>query len=197
MKRLLVINPNTSNLFTKASPPSARRSTELQVETVNPNGAARAPSRAPTTSSLSCAPTLETYLQARRRGPVDGVGLACFSDHAAIEALREISDGPVVGFAGCGVRDRVAGRRQLRHRDHLEILGASAAEGRGPARLRRRGASTSGPSICRCSRWSTKTWSKPSSTQQQRSPATWLFWAARGLGRNWPGGRPRRPAARS
>ena len=58
---------------------------------------------------LSCAPTLETYLQARRSGPVDGVVVACFSDHAAIEALREISDGPVVGLldAACATASLV------------------------------------------------------------------------------------------
>ena len=97
MKRLLVINPNTSKLFTKRIAAVARRSTELRVETVNPRSGPRSIESA-YDELLSCAPTLETYLQARRRGPVDGVVVACFSDHAAIEALREISDGPVVGL---------------------------------------------------------------------------------------------------
>jgi allantoin racemase len=97
MKRLLVINPNTSNLFTQRIAAVARRSTELRVETVNPNKGPRSIESA-YDELLSCAPTLETYLQARRSGPVDGVVVACFSDHASIEALREISDGPVVGL---------------------------------------------------------------------------------------------------
>ena len=97
MKRLLVINPNTSSLFTKRIAAVARRSTELRVETVNPRSGPRSIESA-YDELLSCAPTLETYLQARRSGPVDGVVLACFSDHAAIEALREIADGPVVGL---------------------------------------------------------------------------------------------------
>ena len=108
MKRLLVINPNTSNLFTQRIAAVARRSTELRVETVNPNKGPRSIESA-YDELLSCAPTLETYLQARRRGPVDGVVVACFSDHAAVEALREISDGPVVGLldAACATASLV------------------------------------------------------------------------------------------
>ena len=98
MKRLLVINPNTSNLFTKRIAAVARRAApDLQVETVNPRSGPRSIESA-YDELLSCAPTLETYLEARRSGPVDGVVVACFSDHAAVEALREISDGPVVGL---------------------------------------------------------------------------------------------------
>ena len=108
MKRLLVINPNTSRLFTKRIAAVARRSTELQVETVNPRSGPRSIESA-YDELLSCAPTLETYLEARRSGPVDGVVVACFSDHAAIEALREISDGPVVGLldAACATASLV------------------------------------------------------------------------------------------
>jgi len=108
MKRLLVINPNTSKLFTKRIAAVARRSTELRVETVNPNRGPRSIESA-YDELLSCAPTLETYLEARRSGPVDGVVVACFSDHATIEALREISDGPVVGLldAACATASLV------------------------------------------------------------------------------------------
>jgi allantoin racemase len=109
MKRLLVINPNTSNLFTKRIAAVARRAApELKVETVNPRSGPRSIESA-YDELLSCAPTLETYLQARRSGPVDGVVVACFSDHAAIEALREISDGPVVGLldAACATASLV------------------------------------------------------------------------------------------
>ena len=108
MKRLLIINPNTSNLFTQRIAAVARRSTELRVETVNPNKGPRSIESA-YDELLSCAPTLETYLEARRSGPVDGVVVACFSDHAAIEALREISDGPVVGLldAACATASLV------------------------------------------------------------------------------------------
>ena len=108
MKRLLVINPNTSNLFTKRIAAVARRSTELRVETVNPRSGPRSIESA-YDELLSCAPTLETYLEARRSGPVDGVVVACFSDHAAVEALREISDGPVVGLldAACATASLV------------------------------------------------------------------------------------------
>ena len=76
MKRLLVINPNTSNLFTKRIAAVARRSTELQVETVNPSRGPRSIESA-YDELLSCAPTLETYLQARRSGPIDGVVVGC------------------------------------------------------------------------------------------------------------------------
>ena len=108
MKRLLVINPNTSSLFTKRIAAVARRSTELRVETVNPNKGPRSIESA-YDELLSCAPTLETYLEARRSGPVDGVVVACFSDHAAVEALREIADGPVVGLldAACATASLV------------------------------------------------------------------------------------------
>jgi allantoin racemase len=109
MKRLLIINPNTSRLFTQRIAAAAKRAApELRVETVNPNKGPRSIESA-YDELLSCAPTLETYLQARRSGPVDGVVLACFSDHAAVEALREISDGPVVGLldAACATASLV------------------------------------------------------------------------------------------
>ena len=108
MKRLLVINPNTSRLFTKRIAAVARRSTELRVETVNPRRGPRSIESA-YDELLSCVPTLETYLEARRSGPIDGVVVARFSDHAAVEALREISDGPVVGLldAACATASLV------------------------------------------------------------------------------------------
>ena len=109
MKRLLVINPNTSKLFTKRIAAVARRAApDLQVETVNPRSGPRSIESA-YDELLSCAPTLETYLRARRSGPVDGVVVACFSDHAAIEALREMADGPVVGLldAACATASLV------------------------------------------------------------------------------------------
>ena len=69
MKRLLVINPNTSSLFTKRIAFVARRAApELQVETVNPNKGPRSIESA-YDELLSCAPTLETYLQARGAAP--------------------------------------------------------------------------------------------------------------------------------
>ena len=98
MKRLLVINPNTSKLFTQRIAAVAQRAApECAVETVSPRSGPRRIASA-YDELLSCAPTLETYLEARRSGPVDGVVVACFSDHAVLEGLREIADGPVVGL---------------------------------------------------------------------------------------------------
>lgn len=98
MKRLLVINPNTSRLFTQRIAAVAQRAApECAVETVSPRTGPRRIASA-YDELLSCAPTLETYLEARRSGPVDGIVVACFSDHAVIEGLREIADGPVVGL---------------------------------------------------------------------------------------------------
>ena len=88
MKRLLVINPNTSRLFTKRIAAVARRSTELQVETVNPNKGPRSIESA-YDELLSCAPTLETYLQARRSGPIDGVVVAAPAPQGGISSALE------------------------------------------------------------------------------------------------------------
>lgn len=97
LRRLLVINPNTSVAFTE----KIRRVAEscvagVDVETVQPRSGPRS-IESVYDELLSAPGTLECFLE--RRGEVDGVVVACFSDHPVTAALREVSDGaPVVGL---------------------------------------------------------------------------------------------------
>lgn len=96
--RILFINPNTSEEFTTKVERVAKSYAASGTEIVT-----RTPFAGPRSIEgmydelLSCAPTLEVALP--ELGQVDGIVIACYSDHQAVYALREISDTPVIGIA--------------------------------------------------------------------------------------------------
>lgn len=96
--RILYINPNTSEEFTAKVERVARQYAAPGTEII-----ARTPAAGPCSIEgiydelLSCAPTLEVALAELER--VDGIIIACYSDHPTVYALREITDKPVIGIA--------------------------------------------------------------------------------------------------
>jgi allantoin racemase len=97
-RRILIVNPNTSAAFTAKIAAIARRaaapSTALTV--TNPRRGPRS-IECVYDELLSAAPTLECVLE--RLDGHDAVVLACYSDHPAIAALREVTSLPVLGIA--------------------------------------------------------------------------------------------------
>jgi allantoin racemase len=96
--RILIVNPNTSAAFTEKIAAIARRyagpATALTV--TNPQRGPRS-IESVYDELLSAAPTLECVLE--RLEAHDAVVLACYSDHPAIAALREVTRRPVLGIA--------------------------------------------------------------------------------------------------
>lgn len=96
--RILFINPNTSEEFTQKVERVARKYAAPGTEIL-----ARTPAAGPCSIEgvydelLSCTPTLEVAL--RELEAVDGIVIACYSDHPTVYALREISEKPVIGIA--------------------------------------------------------------------------------------------------
>lgn len=96
--RILFINPNTSEEFTAKVERVASKYASPGTEIV-----ARTPAAGPSSIEgiydelLSCAPTLQTALSELEH--VDGIIIACYSDHPTVYALREITDKPVIGIA--------------------------------------------------------------------------------------------------
>jgi allantoin racemase len=96
--RILFINPNTSIEFTAKVEFVARKYAAAGTEII-----ARTPASGPCSIEgiydelLSCAPTLEVALSELEH--VDGIVIACYSDHPTVYALREITDKPVIGIA--------------------------------------------------------------------------------------------------
>jgi allantoin racemase len=96
--RILFINPNTTEEFTSKVERVARKYAAAGTEII-----ARNPASGPCSIEgiydelLSCAPTLEVALSELEH--VDGIVIACYSDHPTVYALREITDKPVIGIA--------------------------------------------------------------------------------------------------
>lgn len=92
--RLLCVNPNTSAVFTAKIAATARH----QVMPVDTVGVDWGPATIESVYDevLSTPPTLDVLL--RRRATFSGVVVACFSDHPAVPAAREVLTQPVVGL---------------------------------------------------------------------------------------------------
>jgi allantoin racemase len=96
--KILFINPNTSDLFTQRIEKIAKQYAHSGTEII-----ARTATSGPASiesiydEALSCQGTLETAL--KEIDHVDGIVIACYSDHPAIAALREVTDIPVLGIA--------------------------------------------------------------------------------------------------
>jgi allantoin racemase len=96
--RILFINPNTTNEFTKQIQNIADhyRLSSTTVVAVNPTRGPR--SIECVYDELMSAPgTLEIGIT--EMDQVDGIVIACYSDHPTIYALREVGDKPVIGIA--------------------------------------------------------------------------------------------------
>ncbi len=96
--RILMINPNTSENFTKRIEKVAKQYALPSTEVVAAN-----PISGPRSIEsiydelLSAAGTLEVLLS--EHDNYDAFGIACYSDHPTIYASREIIDKPVIGIA--------------------------------------------------------------------------------------------------
>lgn len=96
--KFLFINPNTSDLFTQRIEKIAKQYAHSGTEII-----ARTATSGPASiesiydEALSCQGTLETAL--KEIDHVDGIVIACYSDHPAVAALREVTDIPVLGIA--------------------------------------------------------------------------------------------------
>lgn len=96
--KILLINPNTSNSFTtrieKIAKQYAHSGTEIITRTASSGPASI---ESVFDEVLSSQGTLEVAL--KELGNVDGIVIACYSDHPVIAALREVADIPVLGIA--------------------------------------------------------------------------------------------------
>jgi len=96
--RIAFINPNTTEAFTRRVQETLDRYASPQTQAVACN-----PSAGPRSIEcvydelLSAAPTLECALACLP--DCDALVIACFSDHPTVQALREITDKPVIGIA--------------------------------------------------------------------------------------------------
>jgi allantoin racemase len=98
MTRLLVVNPNTNCEMTHtidASAQAAARAIDVEVETICPqHGPASIEGRFD--EIVSAYWTLDSVMQVIDH--YDGVVVACFGPHPAIEGIREASDVPTMGI---------------------------------------------------------------------------------------------------
>ena len=96
--KILAINPNTSEPFNELlrskAPIFALSSTEVKV--VSPDTGPRV-IEGIYDESLSIQKTIETFIDLEKE--FDGFIIACFSDHLATYAIREITQKPVIGIA--------------------------------------------------------------------------------------------------
>ena len=91
-KRLLVLNPNTSSAFTEKIARVAARCAipdAVEIETAQPKTGPRS-IESVYDELLSAVPSLEAYLEHAAARRIDGVVVACFSDHPVQQALREV-----------------------------------------------------------------------------------------------------------
>ncbi|HXT05459.1 MAG TPA: aspartate/glutamate racemase family protein [Roseiarcus sp.] len=103
MRRLLIINPNTTEAMTQRIAAQARRfaAPDMRIETRTAAfGHSVIASRA--AYAIAAHAALEAY--ARAGGGFDAVILACFGD-PGLEALREVASEPVFGLAEASIRD--------------------------------------------------------------------------------------------
>lgn len=95
--RLMVLNPNTSEDFTKAIHKAAEavRSPGTEVVSLNPSKGPRS-IESVYDELLSCGPCLEVLVN--RQAEFDGFIIACYGNHPVIHAAREMLSQPVVGI---------------------------------------------------------------------------------------------------
>lgn len=98
MTRIMFINPNTSEEFTKRIE-SIVRNYALPTTTVEASNPKSGPKSIESIYDelLSCQGTLELAIS--EMDNFDAFVIACYSDHPTIYALREITDKPVMGIA--------------------------------------------------------------------------------------------------
>jgi allantoin racemase len=103
MTRLLVVNPNTSREMTRTirlSAEAAAAAIDVEVDTVCPsNGPPSIEGRFD--EIVSAYWTLDCVMQVVDR--YDGVVVACYGPHAAIEGIREATDVPTMGIMEASV----------------------------------------------------------------------------------------------
>ncbi|MGE3910650.1 MAG: aspartate/glutamate racemase family protein [Chloroflexota bacterium] len=102
MRRLLVVNPNTSTEMTAAIHRAAKAAADsgTLIETVQATSGPRS-IEGHFDEAVSMMGTLDWVL--RRDAEVDAYVFACFSAHGAINATRELTRKPVVGIAEAGM----------------------------------------------------------------------------------------------
>lgn len=95
--RLLILNPNTSEDFTRSIKISAEavKSPETEVVCLNPTSGPKS-IESVYDELLSCAPCLEVLID--RQADFDGFIIACYGNHPVITAAREMLNQPVVGI---------------------------------------------------------------------------------------------------
>jgi allantoin racemase len=95
--RLLILNPNTSDDFTRAIHKSgeAVKSPGTEVVCLNPSTGPRS-IESVYDELLSCGPCLEIIIA--RRAEFDGFIIACYGNHPVIHAAREMLKQPVIGI---------------------------------------------------------------------------------------------------
>ena len=95
--RLLILNPNTSEDFTKSihKAGEAVKSPGTEVVCLNPSSGPRS-IESVYDELLSCAPCLEVLIA--HRAEFDGFIIACYGNHPVIHAAREMLSQPVVGI---------------------------------------------------------------------------------------------------
>ena len=96
--RLLLLNPNTTGSFTNRILEIARRSAApgTEIEALNPTSGPRS-IESVYDELLSAQGTLELAID--HLDSCDSIGIACYSDHPVVYALREITTKPVLGIA--------------------------------------------------------------------------------------------------
>jgi len=100
--KVLMVNPNTSAAFTLAIQVAADRHKAPGTEVVVTSPASGPRSIEGTYDQLlSSRPSLEVLIPARDQ--YDGFVIACFSDHALIHAMREMTTKPVLGILEAAV----------------------------------------------------------------------------------------------
>ena len=95
--KILILNPNTSEDFTRAIQEAgdAVKSPGTEVVSLNPSSGPRS-IESVYDELLSCGPCLEVLID--RQAEFDGFIIACYGNHPVIHAAREMLSQPVVGI---------------------------------------------------------------------------------------------------
>ncbi len=96
--RILLLNPNTSDDFTRKIARTAEKyaATTTQITALNPNSGPQS-IECIYDELLSAPGSLQVLIP--QLDQQDGIIVACYSDHPLIYAIREITDKPVIGIA--------------------------------------------------------------------------------------------------
>lgn len=95
--RILILNPNTSEEFTRSihRVSEAVKSPETEIVSLNPSSGPRS-IESVYDELLSCGPCLEVLIA--HQAEFDGFIIACYGNHPVIHAAREMLTQPVVGI---------------------------------------------------------------------------------------------------